>query len=255
MGKMRAHVWLVGAVLCLCADPATASEPQVSPSEPTADFLFGRPRGHVALWGGWQMARADSDIHDFFNRTLTVDGGDFDSFVFGVDVGISLSRRVDVVFGLEVNRASASSEYRDYVDDGNLPITQDTTLTVVPLTGGVKLYLTPRGREVSRYAFLPSKVRVYAGGSGGGVWYRLEQRGDFVDFVDLSIFTSTFRSSGWGLEAQGYGGVEVSLGLRWSVAFEGRYVWATAGLGDDYVRFEPIDLSGMRIKAGVHVSF
>ena len=175
--------------------------------------------------------------------------------MLGFEVGIPVHRRVDVVIGLDVSRASASSEYRDYVEDNDLPIAQQTRLTVVPLAAGVKLYLTPRGREVSRYAFLPSRVRVYAGGGGGGVWTKLEQTGDFVDFVDLSIFSAALRSSGWGWSAHGFGGVELSLRPRWSLAVEGRYVRAAAGLGEDFVRFAPMDLSGVRVRAGFHVSF
>jgi opacity protein-like surface antigen len=223
--------------------------------DPSADFLFGRPRGSLGARGGWQMAAASSDIYDFFSEELTIEKDDFDSFVFGMDGSFAVASRVDVVAGFEFSQASVSSEYRDFVDENDLPILQETRLTIVPVTLSVKLYLTPRGREVSRYAYVPAKVRPYVGGGGGFVWYELEQAGDFIDFVDLTIFTSAFHASGWGFASQAFGGVEVSLTPRWFLSVEGRYLWSDADLEGDFLDFEPIDLSGARIGAGIGFSF
>ncbi|MGH9336279.1 MAG: hypothetical protein ACRD21_21290, partial [Vicinamibacteria bacterium] len=205
--------------------------------------------------GAWFMPAASSDIYDFLNETLTIEKRDFDAPLLGIDAGFAIHPRVDVLVGFEISRASMTSEYRDFEDENGLPIVQETKLTIVPLTGNLKLYLTPRGREVSRYAYVPAKVRPYVGGGGGFVWYELQQSGDFVDFVDLTIFTSAFRSSGWGLAAQAFGGVEVALDPRWFLSFEGRYLWGDADLSQDFLSFESIDLSGARLGAGVHFSF
>ena len=223
--------------------------------EPNADFLFGRPRASLVARGGWQMAAASSDIYDFFNEQLTIDDGDFDAFVFGLDFGYTLASRIDVVAGFEVTHTDISSEYRDFVDDNDLPILQNTRLTALPFTVSAKAYLTPRGREVSRFAYLPAKIRPYAGGGIGFTWYELEQVGDFIDFVDLTIFTSAFHSSGFGFTTQVFGGVEVSLTPRWFLVGEGRYLWSDADLEGDFVGFEPIDLSGVRLSAGVGFVF
>lgn len=223
-----------------------------------ADFLFGRPRGFLGARGAWMIA-ADAndadDIYDFLRENLTIEDGDFDTFLFGLDGGFAVASRMDLVAGFEISRASIGSEYRDFVDENDLPIFQDTKLTIVPVTLSGKFYLTPRGREVSRYAFVPSKIRPYVGGGVGFVWYELEQVGDFVDFVDLTIFTSSFRSSGWGFATQAFGGVEVGLTPRWFLSMEARYLWSDADLGDDFVGFAPIDLSGARIGGGIGFTF
>jgi opacity protein-like surface antigen len=238
-------------LITLLSCSAAAAEAQ----EPNADFLFGRPRASLVARGGWQLASASSDIYDFFNEQLTVDDGDFDAFVFGLDFSYALADRIDVVAGFEVTNTEISSEYRDFVDENDLPILQDTQLTTLPFTVSVKAYLTPRGRQVSRYAYLPAKFRAYAGGGIGFVWYELEQVGDFVDFVDLSIFTSAFHSSGFGFASQVFGGVEVNLTPRWFLVGEGRYLWSDADLEGDFVGFDPIDLSGARLSAGVGFVF
>lgn len=220
-----------------------------------SDFLFGPPRASLGVRGGVFLARSDSDVYDFFTDLLTIEKGDFNAPSFGIDVGIALHRRIDVLISLDFSRAQKTSEYREFVEENDLPIVQETKLTILPLTASAKFYLGPRGREVSRYAFVPARVRPYAGAGGGLVWYELEQSGDFVDIVDLSIFSAVLRSSAWGLAAQAFGGAEVGLSPRIFLSFEARYLWADADLSGDFVAFAPIDLSGLRATGGVHVSF
>lgn len=243
------------AFLALSAG-AQGPRPQGSQgSQGKSDFLFGPPRGSLGVRGGVFLARSNSDVYDFFTELLTIEKGDFDAPAFGVDVAVAVHRRIDVLVSLDFSRTQTTSEYREFVEDNDLPIVQATKLTVLPLTASAKLYLGPRGREVSRYAFVPARLRPYAGAGGGLVWYRLEQSGDFVDIVDLSIFNAVLRSSAWGLAGQAFGGVEVGLTPRIFLSFEVRYLWADADLSGDFVGFTPIDLSGLRATGGVHVSF
>jgi hypothetical protein len=230
-----------------------AAAPSASAQDP--DFLFGLPRGAIGVRGGYSFASAESDIYDFFGEVLTIEKNDFDSFVLGVDVAWTLHSRVDAVFGFEVTRPTIDSEYREFVEDNDAPIVQATRLTTFPVTASLKLYLAPRGRQVSRFGFIPGKVRPYVGGGGGFVWYRLEQAGDFVDFEDLSIFTAQLQSEGWGWAGQAFGGADFSLSPRIYLTFELRYLWMDAGVSGDFEGFEPIDLGGLRTTGGIGVSF
>jgi hypothetical protein len=228
---------------------------QVPSDDPGPDFLFSAPRGSIGFRGGVFLARADSDVYGFFVETLTIEEGDFDAPAFGVDVGLAVHPRFDVLFGFDFSRASITSEDRDFVDENDLPIVQQTSLTILPFTGSLKAYLGPRGREISQFAYVPAKVRPYVGVGGGFVWYELKQEGDFVDRSDLTIFTTVVRSTGFGLAAQAFGGVDVSIGTRWYVSFEGRYLWADSELSGDFIGFEPIDLSGLKVTGGISYSF
>jgi hypothetical protein len=250
---MRAFAPALLVALFLGAPRARAAQPG-SPQR-KADFLFSSPRGFVGVRGGWLLAATGSDVYDFFAGLLTLDPGDFDAALLGVDVGVAVHPRVDLVFGFELSQGGGVSEYRDYVDENDLPITQETKLDVVPITGSVRLYLTPRGRQVSQFAFVPARVCAYAGGGAGLVWYELTQTGDFVDFVDLSVFNASLRSSGWSFGAQAFGGVDVGLGTRWFLSFDGKYFWSKSDLGQDFVSFAPIDLSGARLSAGINFMF
>ncbi len=123
------------------------------------------------------------------------------------------------------------------------------------LTGSVRYALRDRGREVGQLAYVPRRVVPFVGAGGGALWYRLEQTGDFVDFVDLSVFRSTFDSNGWAPTAHVLGGVDVRVARRLLVTVDGRYQWAAAALNNTWVDFDPIDLSGFRLTGGLTIVF
>jgi hypothetical protein len=86
-------------------------------------------------------------------------------------------------------------------------------------------------------------------------WFEVEQIGDFVDFVDLSVFSDVFRSSGWTPSAHVFGGVDVRVFRRLYATVDVRYLWAAGDLGLEWVNFDPIDLAGTRVSAGFNVVF
>lgn len=256
---IRVVTTLVAAGLLLTATGASAQDqgrdPANAPSRPSPDFLFGRPDGSLGIRGAWLFASANSDLYDFVSHHLTVDKKDFNAPMFGFDVGWSITSRVDITFGGEFSRAKKASEYRDFVDNRLLPINQETTLKERNLYGSVRLSLVPRGRSISRYAWVPRGITPYVGAGAGALWYRFEQSGDFVDFADLSVFTDYFTSSGYTPSAHVFGGTDVQLYRILFLTVEGRYVWANAKLDKDFIDFDPIDLAGFRLSTGVNVRF
>jgi hypothetical protein len=79
--------------------------------------------------------------------------------------------------------------------------------------------------------------------------------GDFVDFTDLAIFTATLSSSGWAPTAHVFGGLDLRLNRKMFLTLEARYAWADSELKDDFVGFDPIDLTGLGITAGIYWVF
>jgi hypothetical protein len=87
------------------------------------------------------------------------------------------------------------------------------------------------------------------------VHYDFRQSGEFVDFVDLSIFPHTFQSGGWSVGPHVDGGADLQI---WRMLFLNvgvRYAWAHSTLSPDFVGFEGIDLSGLRSSTGITVVF
>lgn len=227
-----------------------AAQAQSSP-----DFLFGRPDGSISIRGGWVLSRAGSDWYDFVTDQLTIDRGSFNAGEVAFDLGASINPRLDLVGGVDFNRTTMNSEFRHFVDNNRLPITQATDLRGVNLTASVKYALLPRGREVGRLAWVQRTVVPFVGGGGGAYWYRLQQTGDFVDFVDFSVFRDQFESKGWAPSAHLFAGADIKVYRRLYVTTEARYVWAAADLGSAWIDFDPIDLSGLRLSSGISLVF
>ena len=124
-------------------------------------------------------------------------------------------------------------------------------------TGNIRFALAPRGREIGSFAWVPRSVVPYAGAGGGVIVYQLKQVGDFVDALDprMSIFSHEFSARGWTPSAQVFTGVDVKLHGRWYATLDGRYLWASGDLGRDFESFEPIDLAGFRMSAGINILF
>lgn len=246
------HVPAIALVFAVLGfSPAGAS------AQPSPDFLFGSPNGMVGFRTGWLFSSANSDLFTFVQRHLTVERKDFNAPAIGVDVEVAVAPRASVVMGFDFARRSKDSEYRDFVDNQRLPITQTTRLTELNLSGSIKVPITPRGREISSRAFIPAAVTPYVGAGAGILKYEFLQFGDFID-VDspaMDIFTDTFRSSGWTPSAHAFGGVDVRVYKRLYLSAEGRYLWSSGAPDRDFIDFDRIDLAGFKATAGVHYMF
>ena len=262
---MRTGVGLAGLVFVVifasaaeaAADPRQQQEQQATARQPdrNADFLFGRPSTSIGIRGSWVFASAGSDVFDFVTRQLTLEKEHFNRPAFAADVAFNVTSRLQVEAGVEVTRMQRASEYRDFVDNNLRPIEQTTALNTTHLMGGIRYSLTPRGRDVSRLVWVPNKVVPYVGAGAGAVLYQFRQYGDFVDFVDNSIFYESFRSQGWAPTAHVFGGVDVQIYRGLYVTVQGRYTKASGTLSSDFIDFDPIDLSGFRMSGGVNLLF
>jgi opacity protein-like surface antigen len=235
-------------------NPSSSSSTQTS-SAPPPDFLLGRPRASIGVRGSWVMASANSDIFDFVTEHLAIDKSDFNTGSFGLDAAVNLTPRLDIVFGMDVNAMSHLSDYRLLEDNRGLPIQQTTELSQLNLTLSGKFSLLPRGRAISRLAWIPNTFIPYIGAGAGYGRYTFRQNGDFVDFADNHVFSETFRSGGWAPAVHVLGGTDIRVYRHLILSLEGRYSWQHADLSQDFIDFAPIDLGGFRFGAGLHLAF
>ena len=243
-------------VLTLAVAPAHGQDRVPPPnSRPTPDFLFGRPDASLGLRGSFLFARGGSDWYDFVTDQLTLETRDFNAPALAVDVGIAVGPRVEVVGGFEFSNTQKLSEYRRFVDNNRLPIEQTTRIRQFNFTGGIKVPVVPRGREISSLAWVPRTFVPYVGAGAGIMRFEVEQVGDFVDFVDFSVFNDIFRANGWTPSAHVSTGVDVRVFRRLYATFDVRYVWADGNLGREWIDFDPIDLAGARVSGGLNVVF
>lgn len=214
-------------------------------------FLFKPPTVTITAHAGYAIASAGSEIFEDVTDQLTLQRSDFNSPLVGVTFSLPVSERLDVAADIFYAGSSTRSEFRDFVDESDLPIEQITKLSRTALTVGVKGYLRERGRRVSRLAWIPSRWSPYAGMGAGIMAYQFNQEGDFVDFENLDIFSSRFMDEGVAPTFHGLAGVEVMVAPKVVVVAEGRYVWAQSPMGNDFVNFNDVDLSGFQASLGV----
>lgn len=215
-------------------------------------FLFRAPTATLALRLGFDVRRANSNIYDMVTEELTLKRSDFNALSLGADLGFRVAGPVDLVFSAAYARSDIDSEFRDWVDQDDLPITQTTTLYTVPLTVAARWYLTPRGRQIGRFVWIPGRVMPYVGAGGGAVRYAFEQAGSFVDFTDQSIFDDVLRSDGWTPVGLVMAGVDYTVAPRIGLNADARYQWANGDLRRDFIEFtDGIDLSGLQVSLGL----
>jgi hypothetical protein len=214
-------------------------------------FLFHAPDGSWTFRGGFSYATANSDVFAFVTDQLTIDRFDFASATLGTSLAISVSQRNDVVIDVGYSNVTNPSEFRDWVDQNDQPIEQTTSLRRIPVTLGLRHYITSRGRAIGQFAWIPARRALYVGVGGGMMEYKFRQAGDFIDFETLNVFYDEFVSQGWTPVVHAAAGLDIAMGSFIMLTVEGRYASARAPMSSDFVGFNNIDLSGPSVTAGL----
>lgn len=218
-------------------------------------YMFGAPKASLTLRGGFARPSEGSDVFSFVRDELTVARGDFAGGSFSADAAFFVRPQLAVQFGIGVASRTTPSVYRHWVDTDDLEIEQSSSLQRMPLSAGLRYYLTPPGRSISRLSWVPARVTPYVAAGGGITWYQFKQTGDFVDYQTLDVFGTELISDGWSPSAFGAVGADYALGARVGLVGEARYDWASARLSSDFSGFNRIDLSGFAVTVGLAYRF
>lgn len=219
-------------------------------------FLFGAPSVALTLRAGYDAANAGSDVFSFVTNELTLKRGDFGAAALAADLAIAVAPRVSVVFGVDHSGMTRSSEFREWQDNSGKPIEQSTSFSRTTLMASMRYYIIPPGRSLGRLAWVPAAYAPWVSLGIGRTSYDLTQSGDFIDFTNgNSVFSDRFHSSEWGTTGQAAAGVDWTLNQWFALTTQARYLWGHAGLGRDFSGFEPIDLSGVGMSAGLTLRF
>lgn len=194
-------------------------------------FWFRVPKASMTIHGGFAQPLARGGVFELATSELTLGRGDFGTGNVGFDFTASVSPRLELMFGIDDARSSARSEYRNWTDNSNLPIEQQTSFSRTAVTGNLRYYLSDRGHRVGSVAWIPARLAPFVSLGGGMVKYRFEQVGDFVDTQTFAIFTDRLKVDAWRPVVQGGAGAQWSLSQRLSLTGELRYIHGT-GPGD-----------------------
>lgn len=218
-------------------------------------FMFRPPVGAITIYGGYAAPRAASDLFRFSMDELTLGRSDFQAGTVGGDISIVMGDRYDLVLGISSSTSQSRSEFRDWVDNNDLPIEQTTTYRRVPMSASVRYYLKPRGERIGSIAWIPVRFEPFVSLGGGAMKYRFEQVGDFIDYNTLDIFFDRYVSTGHAAMAQGSVGAGWGLTKHLRLTGELRYQHARGRLSNDFQGFKPLDLSGVSSSVGFTLRF
>ncbi len=246
-----------GARLALLLGAAMAAAPGMTSAQAGGEgFLFRRPVASLSVQAGYAAAQAGSDVFDLARQELFLDRGDLGSPYVGGALTVSLGDRWAIVVEAGHAWSRTNTEWRDFTEEDLSPIRHTVSFSRTPVTAGVRWHLTPQGRGIGRFVWIPSRVTPWIAAGGGFMRYEFVREGDFVDVEALEIYPDRFEHVGTAPTAYGGAGVQISLGRSLFLTGEGRYTWARDDLdGSVYDGFEPIDLSGLRFTAGFGVRF
>jgi opacity protein-like surface antigen len=243
---------IAAATTTLWTSTASAQSPPAS----GRGFLFGAPSGSLALRIGYSGPNAGSDLFAFVTDELTLRKRDFGSFAMGGDLSFSVSSRFDVMLSVDTDAMEKTSEFREWIDDDGNPIEQSTAFSRQSYMVSAKYYVLPHGRSLGRFAWVPARYVPWVSAGAGRIAYTFSQNGDFIDFEQNNkVFHDSFKSSKWGNSAHVSAGVDWSLTHRFALTTQARYLFGKAELETDYSGFDPIDLSGLGLTAGLTIRF
>ncbi len=225
------------------------------------DFLFQEPRASLDLRVGMLFPRAGSDVFQESMQELMLTRRNLDGLTGALDLGFRVLPRLDALLGLAVSHAAKNADVRasqcgglatnTCVDNNDVPLRQNTTLTEVPITAGLKAFLLPRGQQIGHFVWVPARVAPYVGVAAGMVYYKFARSGDFVGPApDYVVTTDAFQADGWTPIGQVLAGVDVRLSRRAAVKAEARYSWASGGAGS-FTGFTGVDLAGVQTTLGL----
>lgn len=209
-------------------------------------FVASTASAHsVAFRLGTFAPRFESDLWADNFETFTIESGDFDAVIGGVEVAIELSERVDLSFGVETTSKTVFSNYRDFVRDDDTEILQDLSLRTTPVTVGVKV--SPLGKR--------QRVLPYITGGAAFYVYDYREEGEFIDFDTFDIFGDFFRDRGVAYGAYLGAGAEIGVTELVFAFAEYRRHWARGTHGGDFDGFGRFDLTANQWSFGINLRF
>jgi hypothetical protein len=234
--------------------------PETRASDP--DFLFRAPRVTLTLRTGRFWYRADAPPGSFFDvttRDYTVESSDFRSLDLGAELALAVNDRLDLTVAFDGGRVQLHHESREFEELDGTPIFQSTRVRSGPAAQvGLRAFLLPRGEQLSTFAWVPSPVAPFVGAGLGWMGYDVRQWGDFVFSTPEGEFIQADDLTGNGGAAVLYAsaGADVALRRNLALTLEARYQQAEGDLGGNFRFSNPtLDLSGLRLTAGISVRF
>jgi hypothetical protein len=241
---LRCSIGLAVATAILAPAPAQAQITRVSSSSSDRRQAVGVTLGGFFLKG--EDSRADGDVLFTDLDSLAFDIKDFNGATISGEWLFGLSDYLEAGVSAGFYQRAVPSVYRGQVNANGSEIEQELKLRIVPLTATVRFL--PLGR---------ASVEPYVGVGVGAFRWRYSETGEFVDFLDNSIFRDRFVADGTAYGPVVLGGIRIPFADMWDVGGELRYQRAEGDTKptESGLLGSKIDLGGWNAAVTLHVRF
>lgn len=205
--------------------------------------LLGSQSIHLKI--GLFIPELKSDLWTINQENLTFERSDMVNVVYGGEYEFYIDRHLSLSLEVGSYAKTVYAQYRDYEFEDGRPIFQNISLRIVPVEANLKLY--PMG---NRNRFNP-----YVGIGAGVYAWTYQQSGYFINFEDDSISEGFAETQRFAFGLNGRAGLTYRFQQRLGVILEGKYQYLQGKLSRNFEGFDPLDMSGFLIQAGVMFYF
>jgi len=227
----------------------------------------------VSFKVGFFIPRAMSDLWEIELENMSFTKADFQNTNFAFGYEYFFSREFSLILGVEGYTKNKSGIYNDYVGediDGEgfafdygegYPISHVFSVSITPVQASLKL--TPLGRK--------GKIIPYVGGGFSAYLWTVRIQGDMIDFdageefIDVDLDAVVIGYPTYTVDAREenklsfgfhvFGGIMVPIANRISLDVEVKYNKGSGTFKDGFIGFDPFDLGGWTISAGINYWF
>lgn len=191
------------------------------------------------------VPRLDSDLWQINMENLTFGKSDLVNVTYGGEYEGYLSRNLSVALEIGGYSRSVYAQYRDYEHADGSPIRQNISLRIVPVEAALKYYPFSHRQRLNPFV-----------GLGGGLYiWTYQQFGEFVLFPELTVREGFAETRRVALGLIGRAGLVYRFQPRLGVSLEGKYQHLQGRLSEYFQDFEPLDMSGFSVNAGIQYYF
>lgn len=194
---------------------------------------------------GLFIPELQSDLWAINRENLTFDRADMVNVVYGGEYEWYIDRHFSLSAEVGSYAKTVYAQYREYEYEDGAPIFQNITLRLVPVEANLKFY--PAGHR--------NRLNPYVGIGAGVVAWTYQQFGDFINFADDSISEGFAETRRFAFGLNGRVGLAYRFQQRLGILLEGKYQYLRGKLSRSFEGFEPLDLSGLTVNAGIMLYF
>ena len=107
--------------MAIAVGSSIATTPVAAEGQSGDGYLLKQPRVTLKFESGYAFQQARSDIFDFVVEEHTLDGSEFNAPYFGGELGLRVNEKLDLSLSIGFQESSTESEFRDWVDQDDLP--------------------------------------------------------------------------------------------------------------------------------------